>query len=151
MPLNFIVGVDPGKHTGYGILDKSLKYWESGVKDFHSIQKMLDSIFPNKDEVKIFVELPPQFTYSRNRGRDDKAQFGDFQAMAIGGNRREAELLKGALENLGFDVEHVPPVRQQKWDAELFQAATGSYKRTNEHERDAVRLAMHYATKRIRR
>jgi hypothetical protein len=65
-----------------------------------------------------------------------------------GGNVREAELMAECLGERGYEVEMVPPVHEKKWDQQKFTLFTGSQKRTSEHERDAVRLAIHYANKR---
>ena len=147
----FVVGIDPGSSTGYAFLSRkqNLKLINSGTSNFYDIQDLLESVFPNKKEVKIFIELPPLFTYSRNRNeKDDKAKGGDLMAMRIGGNRRESELLKIGLERRGFQVESVAPIGRNKWNQGEFERHTGSRKRTSEHERDATRLVMHYANKR---
>lgn len=138
----YIVGIDPGAKTGIAIWSrKPEKLIDHLTSDFLHCQKFLVTMFADRSKVKIFVELPAKFTYTRNRGDDDKAKGGDFHAMAIGGNRREAELLTIMLKSLGFEVENVPPVREKKWDLQKFKMFTKSFKKATQHEMDAARLA----------
>ena len=64
-----------------------------------------------------------------------------------GGNRREALLLVAVLKSFGFHVIEVPPVPKKKMDSDKFAVLTNSMVRSNEHERDAVRLAVYYQDK----
>jgi hypothetical protein len=147
----FIVGVDPGKHTGIGVLRRATSTHKEKVltwttRDFHSVQKYLATVFADRSEVKVFVEHPPAFVYGRNAGKQG-GERDRFQAD-VGGVRREAKLLFEMLLHEGWDVELVAPVREKKWDAQRFRLFTGSANPANEHERDAVRLAVYYANKR---
>jgi hypothetical protein len=144
---DFVVGIDPGSTTGLALLRKDGSFLDCWTFDFFTVQDFLCSTFPRRSNVRIFVELPPRFVYDRHRGADDKAKGGDLQSMHIGGNRREAELLKLALDRLGFHAEHVNPVPQKKWDDKRFRLFTKASKPTSQHERDATRLAIHYLNK----
>lgn len=149
----FIVGIDPGKHTGVAFWRRDTeKIYFSGEKDFYSVQLFLVRSFPDnrnkpgtdrknhKETVKIFVEHPPTFMYARN---DVEAGIvRDRKQQMQAGNRREAELLAMCLTARGFDVQLVPPVHEKKWTQEKYTLFTGSSKRTSEHERDACRLAV---------
>jgi hypothetical protein len=146
----FLVAIDPGRTTGLAVYGRSkdrIIYLTSG--DFFSIQRILSGMFPEPDQAMVLIEHPPQFTYRRNRGSDDRMNRGDAHAFAVGGNRREAELLAGAIKLLGFkSVELVSPINQPKWDQRKFEMFAKIHRQTNEHERDAARLAIYYANKR---
>lgn len=144
---SFVVGIDPGASTGVGILrwsDDKVMWW--GTRDFFSVQDLLVANFREPQDVKVIVEVPPDFAYARNDHLEGKVR--DNYIFKAGGNRREAQLLAGAIRKLGFDVVEVSPVREEKWTSEKMRLFARSSKRSNQHERDAVRLALHYKTKR---
>ena len=145
----FVVGIDPGKNTGCAVWqrkgDKVLAWCD---KTFVTVQSYLDAVFPDKSEVKIFIELPPTFMYRRNDNDNDPQYVRDRKNQLIEGNRTEAKLLFETLLDKGWDVELVAPVREKKWDARRFKLFTGSARSASQHCRDAVRLAIYYANKR---
>jgi len=143
----FIVGIDPGSQTGVGIWrrkDQKVVTW--CTQTFATVVPFLERVFEDRSQVKVFVEHPPKFIYGRNRGKEG-GERDNFMGDA-GGNRREAKLLFEMLLAAGWDVELVAPVRETKWDAARFKLFTGSGETANQHERDAVRLAVYYANKR---
>lgn len=144
----FTVGIDPGTSTGVGVLrnsDNKVMAWVT--KDFFSVQEFIENTFEgDRERVRIYVEHPPKFIYGRNRGKEGSER--DHFMGDAGGNRREAQLLFESLRRQGWDVELVAPVREKKWDAQRFRLFTGSANRANQHEMDAVRLAVYYANKR---
>ena len=152
----FIVGIDPGVSTGVAFWrrrDEKITF--SGTKDFYSVQLFIVRSFPDnrpkpgtgginyKEMVKVFVETPRNMLYKRNEStiRNEELRI----MFHAGGNVREAKLLVMCLTARGYDVVSVPPVHAKKWDQKKFTLFTGSNKRTSEHERDAVRLAVHHA------
>jgi len=160
----FVVGIDPGTSTGFAILSrpKNLALLDSGTSNFFDIQSRLGRFFPDKSEVRIFVEVSPGIHISRKplvrMPNETDKQFADREKreeqtrdkmlINTGGVQKEARLLCEALTRMGFEVETVVPIRGAKWTQTEFERYTGSCKRTNEHERDAVRLVMNYANKR---
>lgn len=145
----FVVGVDAGATTGLAVYRRSTsKIIATKSTDFCGAIRYLTATFPNKCEATIFVELPGMFMYARNDDQQEKVR--DNMLIKIGGNRREAELLARMLREAGFDdVREVAPVRKKnKWTQAQFTMYTGSYKQTNEHVRDAARLALFNANKR---
>jgi hypothetical protein len=139
------IGIDCGEKTGIGIFDR-----ETGrlvclhTTDFFGVAGFLET-FKSSDELKIFVEVPAKFIYARNSRQSGAVR--DKHAINIGGNIREAELMAKHLRREGFDVTEVAPVRQTKWTAEQFQRIMNSDLKTNQHERDAARIAYFYAGK----
>jgi hypothetical protein len=145
-----VVGIDPGASTGVGIIrwrDDAVLHW--CTQNFFSVQDFLLNTFPHKHEVKVIVEVPAGFLYDRNTPETDRqpAAIRDRMMLNIGGVKRESELLVEALKRLGFTVHQFPPVREKKWTPEKFRLKAKSNRRASEHERDAVRLALHYKTK----
>lgn len=144
----YIVGIDPGRETGYCIWNRQQeKLMFSCTTDFLNVQKLLLKMFEDKSTVKIYVEVPGRFVYRRNTGADGRITKGDSHAVNIGMNIREAQLLVIQLEYWGFDVEGVAPVREKKWTAQQYKIFTKSDKKVSQHEADAVRLAFYYANK----
>lgn len=140
----WIIGIDCGVHTGVSFYDrKANKFSYVGEKTFYTAQVFIARSFADRSEVKIYVERPMRLVYGRNSALTDLVR--EDLISKVGGNRREAELMAMCLEGRGFDVTLVKPVHEAKWSAEKFRQMTGSNQRTNEHSRDAARLAMYYA------
>lgn len=148
LPLRpFIVGIDCGTSTGICVWTRSTNKYQWATKDFVTVQEMLMNTFGSrKDDVKIFVEVPEKMLYGRN---ESGVKTWELRIMYdAGGNRREALLLSRMLRHNGFMVEEVKPIREKKWDPKRLKMVTGSNARSNEHERDAVRLVAVHANKR---
>lgn len=132
-----IVGIDPGQHTGVAIYDRVSKEWVLRTEDFWSAYDILKTF--SRETTLIVIETPRKFMYARN----DKFTGPDVRnrmSSDMGGNRREAELLAARFESLGFTVNWIVPAGS-KWCAKTLKRYTGITARTNEHVRDAVRLA----------
>ncbi len=141
----FAVALDPGSVTGvavYSYTQKKVLGWFS--RDFWSVQDFMVNSFEDRTSVEIFVEVPATYFAGRDPARLSK---NDLRIIYnSGGVRREALLLIEGLKRLGFTlVTAVPPVTQKKWTAEKLYLATGSNARSNEHEKDSVRLVLKYA------
>ncbi len=145
----YIAGVDPGVNTAVGVYDRH----ESRITliastDFFGVVPWLTRNVRLSD-LKVFVEVPPKFIFGRNTKEAGDLQYvRDRKAFLTGGIYREAVLMAEQLRREGFEVQEVPPVRQEKWDQATFKWLCKSSRETNEHERDACRIAYIYATKR---
>ncbi len=143
MIFKLTVGIDAGTHTGIAIYDpKQHKIIETHSTDFFGAFKFLKAL--DRAEYNIVVEVPSDFIYKRNDG--EKGMSRDKMAILIGGNRREAQLMATGCRILGFTVKEVLPVRAAKWTAEQLKRELGFTERTNQHVRDAARLAYHYSS-----
>lgn len=142
----YVAGIDPGTATGIGVYDRRTQRIEMiTTTDFFGVVPWLTRMLRIAD-VKVYVEVPGKFMYARNDENDSKIR--DDILIKAGGNRREAVLLAKSLLLSGFDVEEVLPIRDEKWDARKFRQITRSARETNQHERDACRIALVYANKR---
>lgn len=145
----FIVAIDSGAQTGVAIYSRKMgKVLNWYTKDFFTVQEFLTASF-EKDQVDVFVEIPQTMLYARNESAIRKEELTIM--YHAGGNRREALLLSQAITRLGFSVTEVAPIRQAKWNSRYMEAATGSKARSNQHERDAVRLVIVYSGQKSQR
>ncbi len=140
----FAVGVDCGLNTGIAVYDCAASILHSvHTTDFFGAEEFLSKFL--KDELSIFVEIPPQFIYARNAFQTGAVR--DKHAISIGGNRREALLLAESLRRSGYHVREVPPIRAAKWTQAEFERQLKTTMKTNQHVRDSARLAYIYAGK----
>ncbi len=144
----YTAGVDPGANTGVGIYDrKEGRIAFLTTTDFFGVADWLMRMV-RISELQVVVEVPGTFLYRAREDAKDSQQIRDRKMLLTGGIRREAVLLAESLRRSGFEVKEVLPIRQEKWDARKFKLMTKCLRQTNEHERDACRLAMEYAYKR---
>ena len=140
------VGIDAGVETGIAVYDaRRNKITQTHSTDFFGVFKFIREF--GKEEINIVVEVPPAFIYQRNASQ--KGAVRDKHAILIGGNRREAQLLARGIKILGYRVREVLPVRAKKWTAEQFKRYLGFDERTNQHVRDAARLAYFHSSVRF--
>ena len=139
-------GVDCGAYTGLAIYDaREKKITEFKTTDFFGAIAFIKTL--SRETVKIIVEIPSDFIYSRNDFQ--KGAVRDRMAINIGMDRRESELLAEACRRLGFAVKGVMPVRAKKWTAQQLERYLGIGGRTSRHVRDACRLAFFHSSERI--
>lgn len=139
----YIVGIDAGSHTGICIYNpKSKTIIQIHSTDFFGAFTFLKTL--DRAKYNIVVEVPAAFVYRRNDG--EKGAIRDKMCFLMGGNRREGQLMAIGCRILGFTVEEVLPVRAKKWDAAQLKRELGYSGKTNEHTRDAARLAFYYSS-----
>lgn len=141
------IGIDTGATTGIAVWDSEKKelievrssdFW--GVHDY-IFDKYHDPIMiRGARPVTVIIELPGKFLYRKNNKYEEKVK--RKIAVDYGGTRREAELLQGRFESLGFKVILLQPGKKSgtKMKAPAFKKLTGWKERTNEHGRDAAML-----------
>jgi hypothetical protein len=149
----FVLGVDPGQHTGSAMYDRTedrlcwLVTWD--------FWKLYDNVVENmqSDQVVIVFEVPKVAggfrLYQRfKEGGQEEVKAGGPQskvAANIGANAREGTLLAQRFADMGFDVWIVPPPkRAKKWTAEDLYRETKFAGRSSEHSRDAARVAWRF-------
>ena len=140
-----IIGIDPGKNTGFALYQLgSMPMVNLETYTFWScLDRITDcaSAFAGRvEKIGIVIEIPRMLMYGRNRGAAEKAGVANTMSSKMGGNRREGELMAERLESLGFPVVRKTP-SQTKWNAAECKRITGIDLKTNEHTRDAIRLA----------
>jgi len=133
----FVIGIDPGKNTGFAVYDRHTRQLQIlETLDFWKVYGRMRS-FRLEDVPLIVVEVPE--TKHIWHTPPDNVKALQRQAVTVGGVIREAVLLADGIEGLGFTVKRKHPLG--KCTHAKFAALTGWNKRTDEHQRDAGRLA----------
>jgi hypothetical protein len=142
MKPKLVIGIDPGKSTGYAEFDvDSSRVIRMGTMDFWGVYKHLETMYRNATWVNVVIEVP-NTKHVWHKGAVSEAA-KNRTAVNVGSVIREAELLAQGIETLGIHVTRVPP--KGKVDATKFKSFTGLEGVTNQHERDAVIMAIAYA------
>lgn len=137
------LGIDPGATTGIALLNDrggivhlgSMK-WDL-VRVYAEVSRILRAQFPLGPVLAIGVEVPANILYNRNSGKG-----AVYLAICAGKNIARAEGLTVLLKSdLRTPVYSIRPRREKKWTPEYFKLAYKWDKKTNEHQRDAVRIA----------
>lgn len=129
----YVIGIDPGKKTGYAVYDKldgeliilqSVDFWEL-IFD-------VDIRFGPDVVGKVVIEKPStKQMFHKNAS--------PTMGVNVGMNRREAELLIEWFSRKEYNVVVSKPLG--KINKDKFKKITGWQGRTNEHTRDAGMLA----------
>lgn len=136
------IGIDPGVKTGVAIYFHEESIWVLNTMSFWAIVDLVESYDPHLTGIAIETPNTKRVLYSRKDG-DSEGRGRERMAANVGSNRREAALLAERFESLGYPVIRVTPTRT-KWTAADLKRETGITERTNEHERDAVRIVSKY-------
>lgn len=129
-----IIGIDPGKITGIGIYD----YGELTLKET-DFWGCIDLINDCRESLFV-VELPKTKHVWHGQATSNPAI--QRTGVNVGSALREAELIVKYLHRSKCDYVIQTPLG--KLNAEKFQALTGYIWRSNQHMRDAGRLAWEY-------
>jgi hypothetical protein len=139
-----IVAVDPGKTTGFATYDPAAR--RLGIvtsASFLDAAAMLRDLRTLPGVALLVVEdsrgLPIYAKRDHVRGRAR-----DRVARNVGRIDRDVELWLALAERLRIPVRAAEPVRAKKWSAADLEAVTGYDARSNQHGRDAARLAWQY-------
>ena len=127
-----VIGIDPGKNTGYAEYDGELFAFKI---TFWRAVDLISAYLP--EETAVIVELPRSKHVWHGKGQNSKAMART--GVNVGSVVREAELLAERFISLGYTVVTVHP--KGKTTAEEVKHITGYEGRTNEHTRDAIMLA----------
>lgn len=130
--IDTVIGIDPGKKTGFAVYDKKLKKM-AVVKtlDFWSAYEACKA-YPH-ESTKVVVEV------SDTKAQFNKGKSSHTWSVNIGMVYRESHLIAEGLRRLGYLVKEVHP--RGKVDKDKFKRLTGYDGRTNEHSRDAGMMA----------
>ena len=144
----FIVGIDPGKHTGIAIWERKAQrfiildevtFWEViGIFKAWSNRGMLKALYVRIED----PNLNKPIFWSGKGGLKGRAT-EDKVTQSVGMNKRDAQLLIEFMEREGIAFEAVQPTNTKK-SAEEFKMITGYEGITNEHKRDAGMLVFRY-------
>ena len=136
-----VIGIDPGKNTGFAVFDKKLgKMAVVKSADFWGVFGMVQTYPVNSTKVVIEVANTLKVWSEGKSGISlSKIKTASKVGANVGGVRREAQLMSEGLKRLGYMVKEVHP--RGKVDADKFKRVTGYTGRTNEHSRDAGMMA----------
>lgn len=135
----YLVGIDPGKNTGFAMWDTETQTFESvETLPIHAALISVLELANRTADVKVYFEdarkrkwLPKDATSSEYRGH----------LMGAGSVKRDSVIWQDALTDWGIPFEMVPPrAGATKWDADTFARITGYKGRTSNHARDAALL-----------
>ena len=145
MKKRHFVGIDSGKTTGVASWDtkekKFTRLWSGTI--WQAVAYLHPAMSPTN--TKIIIELPGRFVYGKHTKRKLSQKVFINMATKFGGTRREAEILRDWLKELGYEVETRQPTGR-KLTHDVFCGITGwnPNKPTNQHKRDAAMLVWGY-------
>lgn len=136
-----IVGIDPGKVTGFATwLKPDKKLLSVDSYPIHKAIKAIDFFIQTygKKNILIRIEdarqrkwLPAEKSNSEYRGR----------LQGAGSVKRDCQIWEDFLKETGIDYEFLPPAAgRTKWKEDYFKTVTKYEGRTSEHGRDAAAL-----------
>jgi hypothetical protein len=136
----YIIGIDPGKHTGISIWDKERKKLILVKSDhIHNCMSHIQDLAKYSDKSELLVRVED----ARLRKWYGKKTEGKDQGA--GSIKRDCVIWQDFLTDSGIAFEMVDPKTQTtKLDAERFKRMTGWDKATNEHGRDAAMMVFNH-------
>lgn len=154
----FAIGVDCGQTTAMAIWDRYEARWTDLLTlDWWEAVDFLRELAAEPGEYQLWVEDPGEVgnIYSRHvhafvaavrGGRGGgwvlKEAYRLLKiAQDVGRNKQDARRLIERATALGLEVHALAPIHQKKWDAKTLAQLGVHEGRTNQHIRDAMRLA----------
>lgn len=147
----YSIGLDPGVNCGIAVYDRQArKFALVSSTDFWGAFDIVRAY--QLTETRIVVEVAhhaPTFRHLKAQGQN--ANTLSKIARNVGQVTREAQLLAEGLRRLGYQVIEKAPLGKKKGadgnysaeaDRREFEQLTGWTARTNQHARDAARLAL---------
>ena len=131
------VGIDPGTKTGIGIAISG-RLVDLKTTDFWGAYDFVTNYQPEQIEL-IVIEVSSK-THVWHKNKTKGVAMAAKIGQSVGAVRNEGKLLAERFEALGFLVKTMDPLG--KMNARMFKQMTGYMKQTNEHTRDAGRLAL---------
>ena len=128
-----MIGIDPGKITGYGMWEPTRKELISVGSD--SMLKVMNLVLFHCKEQEHLIVIED----ARLRKKFNKSEWNPKRLQGAGSIRRDCSLWEEFCQenDLNYVMKHP---RNTKWSAETFQRLTKWEGRTNSHARDAVLL-----------
>jgi len=135
----YVIGIDPGAHTGCGVWDRvERRLIDVRTGNFWTVIEHVTATYPTHETVIVIED--PNLNPSMHAGTL-KGAAGVRAALRIaqnvGENKAEARLLIEGFERAGYAVEPFKPTRSKPTE-DHFRRVTGYEGRTSEHARDAA-------------
>ena len=131
---HIIVGIDPGKHTGYAEYDaRTKRLRECEALLIHQAMRRIENL-QNLQLLKMVVFEDARLrTWLGSKGRE--------ALQGAGSIKRDCTIWEDFLRDIGVVYRNIKPAAgATKWPAAKFAKMTGWKHRTNEHARDAAVL-----------
>ena len=129
---NYIIGIDPGAHTGIAV-------WDRGKKELVFIKTMMIH-----QAMKFILEYSTEdilVRFEDARLRNWFGTAGREQLQGAGSIKRDCTIWEDFLKENGILYEAIPPRNNcTKLSSIQFKKITGYSEKTNEHGRDAAML-----------
>lgn len=134
---NFLIGIDPGKNTGFAVYNTQEKAFVSC--NTYSFWEAVDLLsYYKKFGFCAYVELPRNKHVWHSGAKSQNAK--NRTAVNVGSVIREAELIVEWLKR--EQVEHKIVAPKGKVNDAVFRKLTGWTGRTSQHARDAAMMIM---------
>lgn len=130
--MTVLIGIDPGKHTGFAV-------WDCGLRVLMSVETLLIHEAMEKVRQLHGAGMVREVRFEDCRLRRWKGTRGPEALRGVGSVERDCTIWADYL--VAIKVPHKALAPQQiptKLDAERFQRLTNWAKRTSEHARDAA-------------
>jgi hypothetical protein len=133
---DFIIGIDPGVHTGIAVIDKSNKYiFITSMQILQSIDYV--KLLQTRGEVVLIIEDARQRKWFGSNA--------NAKQQGAGSIKRDATIWEELCNATNIDALFCAPAKgRTKIDKKLFHKITNWNKQTNEHGRDASMLIIDY-------
>jgi len=134
MSAQYIIGIDPGVHTGFALYDPAARAFRTvaSMPILDAIQAVRTYHAGGLVKCVVFEDARLR-TWFGTKGRE--------VLQGAGSIKRDCSIWAEFLASLGLAYKCVKPARgATKWNAEAFATRTGYTGHTNEHGRDAALL-----------
>lgn len=150
---DYLIGLDPGKSTGFCLYDKSMKkimklctldFWQ--IFDFVKELELIFSTMNFKGKLSFVIENSSLNKPTFAKAGDGKELSRQKISRNVGMNQRESVLLIEGIRRLGYEVKEVTPSKKSAYKGKItvpmFKAMTGWKGTSSQHARDAAMLVI---------
>lgn len=158
----FLVGLDPGKSTGFCLYNKTRKrIVKLCTLDFWQVFDVIELVFTSyniageggRKEAPLYHNKIEFVIENSSLNKPTFAKAGDGKELSrqkisrnVGMNQRESVLLIQGIRRLGYEVKEVTPSKKSAYKGKItvpmFKAMTGWKGTSSQHARDAAMLVI---------
>lgn len=145
----YLIGLDPGKSTGFCLYDKTAKIIiKLCTLEFWEIFDIEAEIWKHvaKGKISFVIENSSLNKPTFAKAGDGKELTRQKISRNVGMNQRESVLLIEGIRRLGYEVKEVTPSKKSAYTGKItvpmFKAMTGWKGSSSQHARDAAMLVI---------